>query len=106
MLVKSSIDSSYNNNLFPNQNYMEQLHDRNIYLLGNCHSLEDHNMFYYLLAKHVRALHRDYNLLSDYMDDLRFEDLCNGRVICFNTSWNQISYHLDMNCGNSYTNLV
>jgi hypothetical protein len=43
MLVKSSIDSSYNNNLFPNQNYMEQLHDRNIYLLGNCRSLEDHN---------------------------------------------------------------
>jgi hypothetical protein len=46
-----------------------------------------------------------YNLLSGYMDDLLFGDLCNGRVICSNTSWNQIPYHLDMNCGNSYTNL-
>jgi hypothetical protein len=48
---------------------------------------------------------RIYNLLSGYMDDLRFGDLCNGRVICSNMSWNRISYHLNMNCGNSYTNL-
>jgi hypothetical protein len=46
-----------------------------------------------------------YNLLSGYMDDLQFVDLRNGRVIYSNMSWNRILYHLDLNCGNSYTNL-
>jgi hypothetical protein len=29
-----------------------------------------------------------YNMLSGYMDDLQFVDLCNDRVNFSNTSWN------------------
>lgn len=46
-----------------------------------------------------------YNLLSGYMDDLQFKDLCKGRVIYSNTSSNRILYYLDMYCCNSYTDL-